>query len=154
MPPHPRGNSGWVKGQLSGQLKLKAPLVGGGRGGGRVQGSKLANSRREVFTKGSGSLPPPLPHPPIPGTPFVPGKQDRLGGVGECEGALRGHHVGSGGGKAGYYPDSKTPAPSCSPLLEYWSGFVNHSRPRKGPKLVRWGGCKQKLGAPFWCYLI
>lgn len=83
-----------MKGQLSGQLKLKAPLVGGGRGGGRVQGSKLANSGMEVFTKGSGTSTPlfaPSPHPWDSLRAREAGQTISGGGGGEgrFEGALR-----------------------------------------------------------------
>lgn len=109
-----------MKGQLSGQLELKAPLVGGGgvRGG---EASWLIlggfHQRKWHFT------PPLCPIPQIPGAPPGPGKQDQLS-VGE--GGLRGGSEtmwGPGGGKAGHYPDSKPPAPSYSPILEYCSGF-------------------------------
>lgn len=42
-------------------------------------------------------------------------------------------------------------SPQPPVTLQSWSTvlvFANHSQPRKGPKLVRWGGCKQKLGTP------
>lgn len=70
---------------MLGQLKLKSPLVGGGSWGlgGRVQeaGWLILGGRSSLKKV---ALYPPLPSPPIPGAPLVPGRQDQLP-VGEEE---------------------------------------------------------------------